>query len=798
MNKKGIAALIIGASLLSGAGLIGFILLVKHSVERRDARRAEEQVRAEAELDRARAAEREAGRAEAAAVFADPTRPTPAEEGEFTEVFDALGGALERGDTHAVGRSFDGDRMVVELEQIRAFDRLPRNGAPGFKEGVRRGIEEKLGTMLVANELARWSRTEVRQVRWSADRKEVVVIAIHHNGDGDDVPLRFRWWLVRRGAGWRAYDFEDLHMGLRATRSVAALATPELIDRIARDPAAFQAAMAGIRDAMVLLAKGDVDGGDAALAPARAIVWPPPIRALVELAEGTIQLGRGDPAGALVRFEEAERLFPGMPCAALLRGSAYVALGRHDEAFAAVRAYQKEVGPDALSCTLEGTALEALGRRAEAAEAYRRALDEVAGSADAFNGLRRVLPDDQKKELGQRLARLKDPHRLYHELVGAARREGDTAGADALVDGLLAANPSDPRALGEDIRRKVTAGKFAEAAKVLARGLKSPDRGDAEAVLRSYLYAMLGADRALEAYAAAPAEHARRAFRTLADELEDDLSDQEEDAAPVKLKQLNELIAAHRKHAADDPWLWFFEGAIHQHARDYERAERAFAAGAAKLPPRKAAAPDDPDGDDEDEGTQFRTRRVECLFRLNKGLDAYRTIGPANDTFRQLAHLYDAGKDYTGLEKLIAAHRAGDANDPEATFWQARLLFRKGEYGRAVLIYDKYLQVSAENAPNRVSARDELIRSRLRVNPKGAAASVAELGPDQVNRALRAAVAAANGDRAELVRLLEESTRDGVKTWFYSDEDFRAAIYQPQYTDLRTKYPDPNPPKQDG
>ncbi len=87
----------------------------------------------------------------------------------------------------------------------------------------------------------------------------------------------------------------------------------------------------------------------------------------------------------------------------------------------------------------------------------------------------------------------------------------------------------------------------------------------------------------------------------------------------------------------------------------------------------------------------------------------------------------------------------------------------------------------------------------MRTKPADAAKLVSELGPNKVNIALRAAIAAAQDDRAELERLLEESTKHGGKTWFYSDEDFRRCVNEEKYRDLRTKYPDPNPPpKMDG
>jgi len=789
MSKKWIAALVIGGSLVCAAGLIGFIVLVKTVAERRAAARA----RADEERARVFAAERDAGRAEAAAVFAAPTRPAPAEESEFAAVFNGLGRALERGDVAAVNRAFDGDRMIQELDQIGVFARAPGNDRAGLRAGMRKGIDEKFGSMLVANEMARWARTEVRHVRWSSDRREAMIIGVHRSGDGDELPLRFRWWLVSRPGGWRVYDFEDMQVGLRATRLISALVTPEMIERIGRNPLAFQTAMAGIRDAIALAAKGDFEGAATALAPARPGPWPPEVRAIIELVEGMILVGRGDHGGALARFDTAEQLVPGMPSNALGRGSALVALGQFDAALVALRAYQKEIGPDALSCTLEGTVLENQGKSAEAAGAYGRALDEVAESADAFNGLRRTLPNGQKKELGDRLARTSDPQKFYTEAAGAARRDGDTAALDALLDGLRKARPNDPLGLADDIRRKVLDKQFAAAAELMRDGLKARTRADRETVMGAYLLAMRGANKPLDGYAAVSIEHAARAFRALAGDLEDDLF--EGDDKPAAREHLTALIAAHRKRAATDPWLWFYEGALHQHAQDYEAAGTAFTAGAAKLPDRPD--PTDPDAIERD-GELFRSRRVVCLFEQKKGPDAYRDVGPPNATFGQLAGLYDTAKDFEGLGALIKAHRNSGVRDSERPFWEARLLYRTNEYVRAGRAYRKYLNESDERAPSRWSARDELIRSALRTEPADAAKTVREFGPDGVSRSLRAAVAAANGNRDELERLLAESAKNGAKSWFYSDEDFRQFIYQGHYRDLREKYPDPNPPKVGG
>ena len=201
-----------------------------------------------------------------------------------------------------------------------------------------------------------------------------------------------RWWLVRKAGEWKLYDLEDLHMGLRFTRNVATLVTPANIERLGRNLPAFQRAVQALQEGMNLLARGDCEGADKALAPARLVQLPAPFQAIVEIAEGLILLSRGDGNAALARFDTAERLLPGMAITMFTRGTALLSLGRHEEALIAIRAYQKEVGADGLSSEIEGTAHEKLGNSKEAAIAYRRALDEVPEMVDAFHGLRRVLP----------------------------------------------------------------------------------------------------------------------------------------------------------------------------------------------------------------------------------------------------------------------------------------------------------------------------------------------------------------------------------------------------------------------
>ncbi len=615
--------------------------------------------------------------------FGNPPSATPEEVAEFAPLFESLGRALEREDGEAVERLCDTDRMLDEVVFVSALQ-----GDRQVKADLLADLPGGFGPRLVQNKGLRWKRTDIVHVEWEADRSEAVLYVVHRPAPGDS--YKMVWWVVRRPDGWRVFDETDVFLGSRHTRDY--LVSPEGMLVEAREPGRHSAAITAINSTTRLMnGHWEPDEADRSLAPARGIPLAAKDAATLAILEGRILARRQALDAALLKFEEAERLVPGMPAPLSYRASTCNNVARYDEALKAIREYRKRVGPDVNNLEAEGYALEGLGSAAEAATAYRRALDDDPDAFAGFLGLCRVIPAAQKNELGVRLARAKDPRKLYNAAVSQAHGENDAAALDALLDGFLKAKPDDSRALGDDIRRKVRQEKFAEAAQILERGLKANKLEDRDSVLSSYLYAMLGAHKPLEAYAAVPAAHADRAFRTLADDLEDELFEDEDEPAkePERAKQLATLIAAHRKRSPNDPLLWFFEGALLQHAKEYEKAEKAFAAGAAKLPPRKVD-PDDPDERDW-EAERFRSRRVLCLFKLKKGLGAYRDVGPANDTFRQLANLYDMEKDFDQLEKLIAAHGGTAVPDPERVYWQARVNYRKGEYAAAIPLYRKYL-----------------------------------------------------------------------------------------------------------
>lgn len=778
MNARDVKTMLVVVVLVCTA-VGGLVFGVKKFRDRVVARR-------QAELQK----EQEENRLEAAVAFNDPVAPSAEEAAEFTKVLARFSDAIRDENGSALADLFDAERLYDELLRQGGENAVLRNTSAArsqFAAGFRTGAKNT-----VFNPLLQWDTTTVRRIRWSADRSEAVVVASHRRAlkVGDEefpLTLKMRWWFVRRSGAWRMYDIEDLDGGLRITALLSALASPEFLPKLPE----LKNAVAGFQDAQAALLQGDPDGIDEGLARCRRVELPPKVEAAVALLEAAAKIARADGAGALERIDAAERLNPDMPVRHALRATCLNLTGDHEAALAEAEAYVALLGPDENIDVQRGVALEGFNRRPEAAAAYRRALDDVPWSQDAFDGLRRTLTGD-RGELADRLAKAPDPGKLFEALARKAREDKDTAAVEVLERGLARALPNDPRGITGNIRRLVGAKKYAEAAEALRDGLgRVTAASDREDVLDAYLFAMVAAGKPLEAYAAVPEAHARDAFRTLASELEDSLEDVDLENLAGAAKQLHDLTEAHGKRSASDPWLVFYEGVLFQAGKDYEKAEKAFAAAhAAYLEANPGGA----------ESNTFRSRRVRCLILMKQGLRAYAEVGPAADTFAQVAQSYRFDKDAAGLEALVAAHRKRYPADVQLLYWSAEVLLLKDEGVKAADGFRMFLRRANAKEANRSAAAEWCVRGYLRANKlREARDVVADFGPVLVGAGLRAAVALADERPEQAEAILAQLAKErGGFGFVYYDEDFARQILRPEYAELRKKYPDPRPPKPPG
>jgi hypothetical protein len=737
-------------------------------------------------------------------VLTKPAPPSATESAEFGALFDRLGTALAGGDAPGCAAIFDVDRFVKELEPLGVLENIPGGNTRANRTSFANGMRAQVGKSLLQNTIFRWERTEVRWVRRSADGREAVVIAYHRAAIVENRAHKMRWSLVKGPNGWKVYDFEDLDLGVRLSRGVAAALAPDFIRELSQNPERFKHAVEQVREALIaIVLHEDADEADDKLKPVRMVPLPAPIAAMREMIEGCILMHRGAPEAALKRFDEADRLQPDIPVLNALRAAVAAAAGRYAEALPLVDRYLAEVGPDADAMAVRGLALEGLNRLPEAKESYRKALNELPDLQEALEGLCRVLEDGEKSELASRIAKASDPLKMYDVLYWPAQRDNDIATLDVLTGWLRKAHPNDARTIRLELHDLIDAGDLNGAAAALRKRLGG-DLSDElkRTALDTYLFAMLDAERPLEAYSTVPDDHAAAAFRLLIEEIADRESiELPLNSADPTVKLLRDLHARHRARKADDPWLAYSEGSLLRHEQKFAAAERAFAAGQVRLPKRPKAEKPDPDNAERDwDFNRFRAARVECLHALGQGMRAYAEIGPVADTFGQLALAYDLARDATALEALIAAHRKNEPTDHQLLYWSAELLNLRGKPIEAADAFRSFLIGSGKKEPNRWMATDKCVRGFLRAGQPGKARSaVVDIGIEDVPPALRVAVHLANGRPALAEEILaEQASKGGGFEYFYYDEDFAKQMQRPEYANLRKKYPDTRSVQPDG
>lgn len=309
--------------------------------------------------------------------------PDPAEP-ELVAFLRTVAASAKAGQALETADAFDTTRLYDEVARSDVFARAglrpnPTSGPRQLRIALWDAVHDT-GLGLA------FDHVEVRKVVRLPAGEERMVYARQRAGGRS---VAYRWWLVRTSLGWKAYDLEDLRVGLRLSHQAVQLAAHSGDGEV---PAQLLAGLKALQAASDRLNAGQADAADAALAPARAASLPREPFVLRCVLEGAVAAIRGRSAEALEWADRVDAVAPGLPAVDYLRASAYAAAGRWPQAARHARKYLDLLGPDAAACRILGAALAEMGQPAEAAEAFEQGLRDDPGREDLRAALRGLRP----------------------------------------------------------------------------------------------------------------------------------------------------------------------------------------------------------------------------------------------------------------------------------------------------------------------------------------------------------------------------------------------------------------------
>ncbi len=596
------------------------------------------------------ASPREKYAAVAAAFNADSIGISPARLRGIERLFDRVVAATAADNDAKFARLIDGELLLAEM------NRSGHLGSTGL-------FAMTLDAATVKEELwvpVCWTRYEIVDVDLHANRNAALVYGFFWDGDGSEFPTR--WWIVRDGTQWKAYDWELLDDGMRASEKEAIYYGYGDNRRLQE----YFKCCTQLATARELIEQGENDKAAEIIRRTEQFNVLPVFRDDAWRQIGRTWLQYGDENRALACFlrvtapeESPGTLFSLAIC--------YRDRGHHEEALRQISSYERLLGRSGEAAELKGQILLTLGRRKEAAVELRKSLNCNPRKTDAILSLATVLHSDEKEAIVQYVKKTDDPLETALAVARNCAEREDSAGLAAMARWIARQQPDAAvNDLLVGMAHELDGDRAAATAAFKTAWTKETDADKKDQYRYRYFEAIVSGGDLLAAYKDSP--DPVETFEYLADCYTSDEYD-------ISKKTFVELLDAHRRRCPDDPWIRYYAGLLLAADDKYADAEKEFAAGMAATK-------------DEEILQALRHRRIWVLHESGQDLQAYRTIEPPEETFEQLARYYrwldelDA-EQATRLKSLIEAHRAQFPDAPWLDYYSAVLAEARKDYAEA-------------------------------------------------------------------------------------------------------------------
>jgi hypothetical protein len=327
--------------------------------------------------------------------------------------------------------------------------------------------------------------------------------------------------------------------------------------------------------------------------------------------------------------------------------------------------YEAAAGGSPRACKLRAGLHGRLGETADAAEYWRKYLTFDPDNVEALVSLAGSLDETNRHILAERISATSRPAEIASEVANSLVYSDNAEALRALSDFVKGLEPDSARVaflqglLAQAEEDYVAAGDHFKTA------LESESDPEArDDYLMHFLDAMSSAGQPVAGYEQAPDQDA--AFRHL-------LEGSDEDEPALKTSDRRALIEAHRRRHPDDPQIPYFSGLLLREENDLEGAPRELA--------RALEVADD------DDRAGRRWALVSALHDASRDIEAYETIAPAAETFRDLIQLNrwdETAEDRDRLKELHRLHEAAHPGDGWLDFCAALIQRREKNTAEAL------------------------------------------------------------------------------------------------------------------
>jgi tetratricopeptide (TPR) repeat protein len=358
----------------------------------------------------------------------DSSRP---EHAELDAFFTKLGTAARDGDGKTYGECISADAMIRHLEAKGMLSFRSDRERAAFLRGAEGSMGGSMSNMAfdrhVLSRVEELSPTQVMVYTRTYDKDLQVIV-------------KMRWWLVKENATWRAYDFEELSQGIRASTMMGAV-----VGGMKGKPEPWVAPFTELAKSMQNLS------GDNMLEKleqmeehaGKVLKQSPPqeIEIVARQMLVTGKMGNGDAEGALEEIEKLEKMANVSPGLHFQKGGALIAMEKPAEARAAFQAYADALGWDSDAHEMMADAYMAEDNKKDALD---HALKGLADHKDALGCLATASVASEASEVGKlskHFDATEEPESAYETAIDYALESEDEEVAKALVVMLKAKLP---------------------------------------------------------------------------------------------------------------------------------------------------------------------------------------------------------------------------------------------------------------------------------------------------------------------------------------------------------------------